>query len=107
MSNRNAISVSWREEFRATLRLAWPLIIAQMAQMALTTTDVIMMGWLGPEPLARTAKALQPVVAPLCRDPLPVREIAIYGDPGGGAPFRLLRRLPLRGCDVFRGGNPR
>ncbi|WP_022696637.1 MATE family efflux transporter [Euryhalocaulis caribicus] len=52
MSNRNAISVSWRDEFRATFRLAWPLIIAQMAQMALTTTDVIMMGWLGPEPLA-------------------------------------------------------
>ncbi len=52
---------------------------------------------LGPEPLARTAKALQPVVAPLCREPLPVREIAIYGDPGGGGAFRLLRRLPLRG----------
>src|SRR5690606_14195374 len=32
--------------------LAWPLVIAQMAQTALTTTDVIMMGWLGPQDLA-------------------------------------------------------
>ena len=49
------------------------------------------------ETLAATAAALAPHVAPLCRDPLPVREIAIFGDPGGGAPFRLLRRLPLGG----------
>ncbi len=52
---------------------------------------------LSPEPLARTAKALQPHAAPLCRDPLPVHEIAVFGDPGGGAPFRLLRRLSLGG----------
>lgn len=45
-------AITWGGEFRATFRLAWPLIIAQLAQMALTTTDVIMMGWLGPEPLA-------------------------------------------------------
>lgn len=32
--------------------LAWPLVIAQLAQNAIFTTDVIMMGWLGPEYLA-------------------------------------------------------
>lgn len=32
--------------------LAWPLVVAQVAQNALFTTDVIMMGWLGPEYLA-------------------------------------------------------
>lgn len=42
----------WIEETRATLVLAWPLIIAQLAHMSLTTTDVIMMGWLGPQSLA-------------------------------------------------------
>jgi len=47
--------------------------------------------------LEATAAALAPHVAPLCKDPLPVREVAIFGDPGGGAPFRLLRRLPLGG----------
>ncbi|MCD7060083.1 MATE family efflux transporter [Pelagibacterium xiamenense] len=43
---------SWFEEFRATFLLAWPLVVAQVAQNALFTTDVIMMGWLGPEFLA-------------------------------------------------------
>lgn len=43
---------SWAEEFRATFALAWPLVIAQVAQNALQATDVIMMGWLGPEALA-------------------------------------------------------
>ena len=43
---------SWGAELRATFALAWPLVIAQLAQTALTTTDVIMMGWLGPQALA-------------------------------------------------------
>ncbi|MGF1621687.1 MAG: MATE family efflux transporter [Rhodomicrobiaceae bacterium] len=41
-------STSWRGEIAATLKLAWPLVVAQLAQMALFTTDVVMMGWLGP-----------------------------------------------------------
>ncbi|MBU1306163.1 MAG: MATE family efflux transporter [Alphaproteobacteria bacterium] len=44
--------LSWGAELRATLVLAWPLVIAQLAQNALTTTDVIMTGWLGPQYLA-------------------------------------------------------
>jgi MATE family multidrug resistance protein len=44
--------LSWSAETRATLRLAWPLVIAQLATIALHTTDVIMMGWLGPQFLA-------------------------------------------------------
>lgn len=43
---------TWKQELHATLALAWPLVIAQLAQMALFTTDVVMMGWLGPEYLA-------------------------------------------------------
>ena len=42
----------WGAELRATFALAWPLVIAQLAQNALTTTDVIMLGWLGPRYLA-------------------------------------------------------
>jgi MATE family multidrug resistance protein len=38
----------WAQEARDTFRLAWPLVIAQLAQIALFTTDVVMMGWLGP-----------------------------------------------------------
>jgi putative phosphonate metabolism protein len=54
------------------------------------------------EALARTAAVLDPLTAPFRRDPLAVREIALYGDPGAGRPFRLLRRLPLTG----EGGAP-
>lgn len=42
----------WLDELRATATLAWPLIIAQVAGILLFTTDVVMMGWLGPSYLA-------------------------------------------------------
>lgn len=47
-----SMSASWGAELRATFALAWPLVIAQLAQNALTATDVIMLGWLGPTHLA-------------------------------------------------------
>ncbi len=54
MSGRNepGSSLGWAGEFRAMFTLAWPLVVAQVAQNALFTTDVIMMGWLGPAYLA-------------------------------------------------------
>ncbi|SMQ68988.1 multidrug resistance protein, MATE family [Devosia lucknowensis] len=45
-------SIGWGDELRATFALAWPLVIAQLAQNALHTTDVILLGWLGPAYLA-------------------------------------------------------
>ncbi len=57
--------ISWREEIAATLALAWPLVLAQLAQFSLQITDVIMMGWLGREALAAgslAAALLHPVV---------------------------------------------
>ncbi|MCJ8300341.1 MAG: MATE family efflux transporter, partial [Pseudomonadales bacterium] len=39
-------------ELSKTFSLAWPLVIAQLAVIAINTTDVVMMGWLGPEYLA-------------------------------------------------------
>ena len=42
----------WQSEAKSTLVLAWPLILAQLAQIGLGTTDVIMMSWLGPQHLA-------------------------------------------------------
>ncbi|KKB10395.1 hypothetical protein VE26_09220 [Devosia chinhatensis] len=42
----------WGAELSATFALAWPLVIAQVAQNALQATDVLMMGWLGPQALA-------------------------------------------------------
>ncbi|MEJ0012058.1 MAG: MATE family efflux transporter [Bauldia sp.] len=46
---------AWSTELRATIALAWPLILTNLSQIALATTDVIMMGWLGPETLAAGA----------------------------------------------------
>ena len=43
---------TWRAELGASFALAWPLIIAQLAQNLLFTTDVVLMGWLGPKYLA-------------------------------------------------------
>ena len=42
----------WRGEIRGTLALAIPLALAQLAQIAINTTDVVMMGWLGRDDLA-------------------------------------------------------
>lgn len=47
-----ASSHSWASELRASFALAWPLIVAQLAQNLLFTTDVVLMGWLGPKYLA-------------------------------------------------------
>lgn len=51
MSQMN-VKGDWTAEILQTAKLAFPLIIAQLAVMAINTTDVIMMGWLGPEFLA-------------------------------------------------------
>ncbi|GLR47238.1 MATE family efflux transporter [Sphingomonas astaxanthinifaciens] len=47
-----------REEVGATLRLAGPLVLSNLAATAITTTDVLMLGRLGPEPLAASALAV-------------------------------------------------
>ncbi|MBZ6077729.1 MATE family efflux transporter [Microvirga puerhi] len=46
---------AWASELRATLALSWPLVLTNLAQNALMTSDVILMGWLGPESLAAGA----------------------------------------------------
>lgn len=47
----------WRAELRATLLLSLPLIGTQLAQIAILTTDVVLMGWLGTSALAAGALA--------------------------------------------------
>ncbi|WEX11670.1 MATE family efflux transporter [Chelativorans sp. AA-79] len=42
----------WLSEARATLSLAWPMILTNLAQTAMTVTDVMMLGRLSPEALA-------------------------------------------------------
>lgn len=45
----------WRAEVKATLSLGWPLVLTNLAQIAIGTTDTLMMGWLGPNDLAAGA----------------------------------------------------
>ena len=49
---------AWREEIRATLALAWPLILANLTQQAIQATDVLLMGRLGATQLAAATLAL-------------------------------------------------
>jgi MATE family multidrug resistance protein len=42
----------WRDEVRATLALAWPLIFTNIAQALINATDVILLGWAGARTLA-------------------------------------------------------
>ena len=49
---------AWRDEFRATLALAWPLILANLTQQAIQATDVLLMGRLGSTQLAAATLAL-------------------------------------------------
>ena len=47
----------WRAELKATLALAWPMVLTNLAQTAMGATDVLMLGWLGPDELAAGAVA--------------------------------------------------
>src|ERR1044071_1467851 len=48
----------WREELRATLALAWPLILANLTQQLIQATDILLMGRLGAAQLAAATLAL-------------------------------------------------
>lgn len=46
---------TWLSELRALAALSWPLALTNLAQIAMGTTDVMMMGRLGPDTLAAGA----------------------------------------------------
>ena len=52
--------ISWRGELRATLSLAWPLILTNLTMALIGATDVLMLGWLGAEELAASSLGFQP-----------------------------------------------
>lgn len=49
---------TWSDELRATLALAWPLILANLTMQLIQATDVVLLGWLGPKQLAAAALGL-------------------------------------------------
>lgn len=54
MSDARPLS-PWRTEIRATFRLAWPLVVANLLQMLTYAVDVIFIARLGEAPLAASA----------------------------------------------------
>ena len=48
----------WHDELRATIALAWPLILSNLTMSLIQATDVVLMGWLGPQALAASALAI-------------------------------------------------
>jgi MATE family multidrug resistance protein len=52
------MDASWSDELRATLKLAWPLILANLTQQLIQATDVLLMGRLGATQLAAATLAL-------------------------------------------------
>ncbi|MDP9423247.1 MAG: MATE family efflux transporter [Pseudomonadota bacterium] len=65
MNRAAAVSTTnpWRAELRATLALAWPLILSNLTMAAIQATDVVLMGWLGARPLAASALGINLVFA--------------------------------------------
>lgn len=53
-----AANSPWRDEFRAMLSLAWPLILSNLTMALIQATDVVLMGWLGAHELAASALGL-------------------------------------------------
>lgn len=53
----------WRDEFRATIALAWPLILSNLSGSLIHATDVVLLGRLGPEALAAGALATNLVMS--------------------------------------------
>jgi len=53
----SAGALAWWREVRAMVALSLPLVGSQLAAIAMATTDIIMMGWLGPTKLAAGALA--------------------------------------------------
>lgn len=57
MATENAWPV-WKENFVATLQLAWPMVLTNLAQTAMIVTDVVFIGRLGPQALAASSLAV-------------------------------------------------
>lgn len=65
MSQDAAARRAWATELRATLALGWPLVFTNLAQIALTTTDVIVLGRLGAHELAAATLGVNLYIAVL------------------------------------------
>jgi MATE family multidrug resistance protein len=81
---------SWLREAGAIARLSWPLILSNLAQIAMGTTDVMMMGWVGADTLAAGALGTNLFFIPLilgigllnATSPMIARSLGVARSPG-------------------------
>ena len=52
VSTASGAGARLRREIVATFALCWPIVLTNLAMNLMTTTDVMMLGWLSPESLA-------------------------------------------------------
>jgi MATE family multidrug resistance protein len=88
----------WRREILATLRLAAPLVFTQLAMIGINTTDIVMMGWLGPEELAAGALGMN-IFIPLFLFGLGIATVVapMTAQALGARDFRGVRRTVRQG----------
>lgn len=92
-------STSWAAEFRATFVLAWPLVVAQLAQNALHTTDVILLGLLGSTYLAAGTLATTFLMPFLIGGVGVVGAVApLVAQARGSRDIKAVRRIVRQGC---------
>lgn len=88
----------WRGEIWATLRLSAPLAFTQLAMIAINTTDIVMMGWLGPADLAAGALGMN-IYVPLYLFGLGIATVVapMAAQALGARDFRGVRRTVRQG----------
>lgn len=110
--HRPALSLpqTYAGEMIATLRLAWPLVLTQLASMAIGVTDVLMLGRLGPDALAAAALGLSLFYMPMMfgfgmsSALSPVLAQTIGADPHGLDPLRRRAETTAQLRADFRAG---
>lgn len=55
MAASSSTELPWRSEMRATAALAYPLVLTNLTQALIQTTDIVMLGWVGASTLAAGA----------------------------------------------------
>ena len=88
----------WRREVWATLCLAAPLAFTQLAMIAINTTDIVMMGWLGSSDLAAGALGMN-IYVPLYLFGLGIATVVapMAAQALGARDFRGVRRTVRQG----------
>ncbi len=88
----------WRREIWETLCLSAPLAFTQLAMIGINTTDIVMMGWLGPEDLAAGALGMN-IYIPLFLFGLGIATVVapMVAQALGGRDFKGVRRTVRQG----------